>query len=119
MNLRGFSFLFLNRDSLHVKLNIHYAAWSYEKKKYRKIKAYRKSVSKEPTDKRCLLILDLKPFRSYIKGKHSLCTGFWRESSCASNETVDIDTLEISRNGDRRIMQSIRLMGRLPLRYLL
>ena len=37
---------------------------SYKKKKLKKIKAYRKSVYKIPTVKRCLLILDLKPFRS-------------------------------------------------------
>ena len=35
-------------------------------------KEYKKSVSKEPTVKRCLLILDLKPFRSQAKGKHSI-----------------------------------------------
>ena len=35
-----------------------------QEKKYTKIKAYRKSVSKEPTVKGCLLILHLKPFRS-------------------------------------------------------
>ena len=29
--------------------------------KYKKIKVYRKSVQKEPTVKKCLLILDLKP----------------------------------------------------------
>ena len=39
--------------------NNHYEAWSYKKKR------------KELTDKRCLLILDLKPFRSWVKGKHS------------------------------------------------
>ena len=38
------------------------------------------------------------------------------ESSCARKETVDIDTLVTSRNGDRKIMQSIRVMSRLPLR---
>ena len=35
-----------------------------KKKKHRKIKAYRKSVQKETTVKRCLLILDLKPLRT-------------------------------------------------------
>ena len=35
-----------------------------EKKKHQKIKSYKKYVSKEPTAKKCLLILDLKPFRS-------------------------------------------------------
>ena len=37
-------------------------------------------------------------------------------SSCAGKETVDIDILVISRNGDRQIMQSIRTMSRLPSR---
>ena len=42
---------------------------SMEKKKHKKIKAYRKSVYEEPTVKRCMLILDLKPFRSLVKEK--------------------------------------------------
>ena len=36
----------------------------YKKKKHKKITPYRKSVMKEPTVKRCLLILHLKPLRS-------------------------------------------------------
>ena len=47
----------LNWNSLHAMPNSHYVASSYNKKKFRKIKAYRKSVQKEPTD-RCPLILD-------------------------------------------------------------
>ena len=35
---------FFNWDSLHARLNSHYKAWSYKKKKHKKIKAYRKSV---------------------------------------------------------------------------
>ena len=31
------------------------------------------------------------------------------ESSCERKETVDIDILVTSRNGDRKIMQSIRI----------
>ena len=31
------------------------------------------------------------------------------ESNCARKETVDIDILVTSRNGDRKIMQSIRI----------
>ena len=38
------------------------------------------------------------------------------ESSCARKETVDIDILVTSRNGDRKIMQSIRITGRPPSR---
>ena len=54
----------INWDSCHARLKSHYDAWSYKKKKHKKIIAYRKSVQKEPAVKRCLLILDLKPLRS-------------------------------------------------------
>ena len=53
--------IFFNCDSLHVKLNNHYEAWRNKNKKHKKIS---KSVQKEPTVKRYLLILDLKPLRS-------------------------------------------------------
>ena len=46
-----FSFLF-NWDSLHTRLNSHYKAWSYKKKKHKKTKAYRKSLQKEPVNSR-------------------------------------------------------------------
>ena len=40
-----FDVLFLkNCDSLHARLNSHYQAWSYKKKKHNKITAYTKSV---------------------------------------------------------------------------
>ena len=39
-----------------------------------------------------------------------------QESSCVRKETVDIDILVTSRNGDRRIMQSIRITSRPPSR---
>ena len=38
------------------------------------------------------------------------------EPCCARKETVDIDVLVTSRNGDRKIMQSIRSMSRPPSR---
>ena len=38
------------------------------------------------------------------------------ESSHARKETVDIDVLVTSRNGDRKIMQSIRITSRPPSR---
>ena len=38
------------------------------------------------------------------------------EPSFARKETVDIDILVTSRNGDRKIMQSIRIMSRPPSR---
>ena len=39
------------------------------------------------------------------------------ESSCARKETVDIGILVTSRNGDRKIMQSIRMKSRPPSRW--
>ena len=46
-----------NLDSPHARLNSYYEAWSYKKKKHKKIRAYRKSVQREPTVERYLLIL--------------------------------------------------------------
>ena len=61
-----------NWDSLHAKLNSHYKAWSYRKRKHKKIKAYRQSLSKEPIVKTPMLILDLTPLRSQVKGRSSI-----------------------------------------------
>ena len=72
VNIKLIFFLSLNWDLLHARLNSHYEAWSYKKKKNKKIKAFRKSVYKEPTVKRYLFILDLKPLVSQVKGKHSI-----------------------------------------------
>ena len=36
---------------------------SYKKKKHKKIRAYRKSVQKDPTVKRCLFFPELEPLR--------------------------------------------------------
>ena len=46
-------------DSLHARLSSQCKVWSYKKKKPKMIKKYRNSAVK-----RCLLILELKPFRS-------------------------------------------------------
>ena len=43
-----------------------------QEKKHNTVKACRKSLQKEPTVNRCLLILDFKAFRSQFKGNHSL-----------------------------------------------
>ena len=59
-----FLFIFLTWESLHARLNSHYRVWSYKKKEHKMIKAYRKSLYKEPTVNSCLLILDLKALRS-------------------------------------------------------
>ena len=40
----GVLFFFFNSDIVNARLNSHYEAWSYKKKKYKKITAYRKSI---------------------------------------------------------------------------
>ena len=81
--------IFFNWDSLQARLNNHYGAWSYKKKKHKnhtKLKHRRKLKQRIP------------------------------ESSCARKETVDKDILVISRNGDRKSIQSIRITSRPPSR---
>ena len=53
---------------------------------------------------------------SKLKAIEIISREFNRESSCTRKETVDIDILVTSRNGDRKIMQSIRIRSRSPLR---
>ena len=79
--------------SVHARLNSNNKAWSYKKKKHKKINAYRKYVWKEPTVKRCLLTLDLNSFRSQVKGKHSIDR--IPEPSCARKEIVSLMPLDI------------------------
>ena len=55
-------------------------------------------------------MLDLKPFRSYIKGKHSIGREF-QSLAVQGKKTVDTDILITSRNGGRKIMQSIKIMS--------
>ena len=38
------AFFFFNWYSLRARLNSHYEAWSYKKRKHKKVKAYRKSI---------------------------------------------------------------------------
>ena len=53
--------LLFSWDSLHAGLNSHHEAWSYKKKKHKKVKTYTKFLKLKATVKRCLLILVLKP----------------------------------------------------------
>ena len=63
---------FFNWDLLHARQTSHYRTLSYKKKKHKKIEVYSKSVQKVPVVKRSLLNLDLKPFTSQVKEKHSI-----------------------------------------------
>ena len=48
-----------------------------------------------------MLILDLKPFRSQIKGKHSIGREFQILAVRGMKLLLDIDILVASKNGDR------------------
>ena len=88
-------------------------AWSYNKKKHKKIWGHGKSIQKEPAVKKMFVNAILKATKIIGQTK-----AFYRqripESSCARKETVDIDILVKSRNGHRKIMQSIRITSRPP-----
>ena len=43
-DISGFFCFFFNWYSLHARLNSHYEAWSYKRRKHKKVKAYRKSI---------------------------------------------------------------------------
>ena len=58
MDVNAHEKTFFNWDSPHARLNSHYKAWSCKENKHKKVKAYRKSLYKEPAVNRCLLILD-------------------------------------------------------------
>ena len=76
----------------------------------------RKSVQKEPTVKSCLLILDWLKATNAIGQRKAFYRQRIPHSSCAKKETVDIENLVTSRNGDRTIMQSIWTTSRPPSR---
>ena len=95
------------------KIESYYKAQSYKKKKHKKIKGYRKFVWKEPTVKSFLLTVTLNVI--YIIGQRK---AFYRqriaESSRVRKETVELDILVTSKNGDRKIIQSMKIMSRAP-----
>ena len=51
-----------------------------------------------------------------IGQRKAFCRQRMPESKCAKKETVDIDILVTSRNGDGKIVQSIRITSRPPSR---
>ena len=65
-----------------------------------------KAVQRETNNRKVPLTLELNPFRSKAKEKHSGIR--LTESGCARKEIVDNDILITSRNDDRKIMQPIR-----------
>ena len=71
-------------------------AWSYKKTKYKKIKAYKKSVQKEPTVKVSVnCIYTPKNFEVYISKSSVKRKAFYQlkipKPCCTTNKTIDID----------------------------
>ena len=110
LNMPGSSDFF-SWGSFHVRLNSHYEAWSYKKKKHKRLHAgnlFRKNLQlKMSVNSR------LKPTKIIGQRKAFYMLRI-PESSCARKETVDIDILVTFRNGDRKIMQYIRVISRPP-----
>ena len=103
LNMPGSSDFF-SWDSFHARLNSHYEAWSYKKKKRKRLHAgnlFRKNLQLK-------MSVNSRPKPTNIIGQRK---AFYMlripESSCARKETVDIDILVTFRNGDRKIMQFI------------
>ena len=62
---------FFNWDSLHAKLISQHEEWSYKKKKRKNIKSIQENSLERIQRLKSPITLDLKPFRSEVKGKHS------------------------------------------------
>ena len=84
------------------------------KKKPKKIRAHRDCLERTSSSK---MSFNSRLKTTKITGQRK---AFYRqripESSCARKETIDIDILITSRNGDRKIMRSIRIMSIPPSR---
>ena len=99
---------FFDWYSLHARLNSHYEAWRHGLTRKRSTKRLKHTGK---------IFVNSRLKATKIIGQRK---AFYRqripESSCARKETVDIDILVTFRNGDRKIMQSIRITSRPPSR---
>ena len=80
-----------------------------QEKEAQKDTNYKKSVQKESINSRLKAIYIMDQKKAFYRQRTP-------EPSCAKKETADIDLLVISRNGDRKFMQSIRIISRPPSR---
>ena len=90
--------IFFNCDSLYALLDSHYEAWSYKKKKHKKIKAYVQEICLQKTGR--LKVSDSR-LKAFIIGQKKANGQMGREfQSCTRKEIIDISILITSRNGD-------------------
>ena len=98
---------FFNWVSHHARLNIHHEAWCYKKRK-KKMKIVEESCLERTQGKNVSVNSSLKAIR--IRGQwKAFCRQRIPGPRRTSKEIVDIDILITSRNGDRKIMQPIRI----------
>ena len=92
--------IFFNCDSLYALQDSHYEAWSYKKKKHKKIKTYVQEICLQKTGRLKVSDSRLKVF--FIIGQKKAFNGqMGREfQSCTRKEIIDISILITSRNGD-------------------
>ena len=106
----NFRVSFLNRDSFHARRNSHYMAWSNKNNKKEKMKSIWESYLEWTKNNKCLLTLDLKPFRSKVKGSHSACS--IPEPSCEWKETVGEEIITTSTNMTKKSCKLLELRPR-------
>ena len=105
----------MKKIEIHSLLNSHYEAWSYKKKKHKKIK-HTGNLLREHLQFKDLSVSSTLKATKIIGQRKTSHRQRIPQSSCARKETVEIDIVVTSRNGDRKIMQSIRVTSRRPLR---
>ena len=105
----GFFFFFFNWDSLHARLN------SLQEKEAKKRLHHTGNLFRKNLQLKMSVNSRLKATKIIAQRRV-----FYRqripESSCARKETIDIDILVTSKNGDRNIMQCIRITSQPPSR---
>ena len=101
-----------NWNSLDVRLNSHLKAWIIilflREKKNKTFKSIQRKLFRKN--------LKIKDCCSRLKAtktikRKAFCRQRIPESTCAKEESVDMDILITSKNGDRRIMQSVRIVS--------
>ena len=103
---------FFNWDLFHAILKNLCKVWSYKRRRRKTLKTNKKVIWNEAKDKKCLLTLDSKLFRSKVRGNHSLEREF--QSLAVQGKKLDMDISVTSRSYDRKIMESIRIRSGPP-----
>ena len=91
-------------------MNNHYKAWGYKKKHKKDYNI--QEICLEGTYSQKMSVNSRLKVTKIIGQRKAFYRQRIPEPSCARKETVDIDILVTSRNGDRKIMQYITISSR-------